>query len=56
MYVNENIPSRILNEHILPNDTEIMCVEVNLRKQKWVLIGTYRSPKMNEAYIFRSLK
>ena len=50
MYVNENIPSRILNEHILPNDTEIMCVEVNLRKQKWVIIGIYRPPNMNINY------
>ena len=55
MYVNENIPSRILNEHILPNDTEIMCVEVNLRKQKWVIIGIYRPPNMNVNYFLSHL-
>ena len=39
MYVNENIPSRTLHEHSIPDDIEIMCVEINLRKQKWVLLG-----------------
>ena len=34
MYVNDNIPSRILNQHTIPDDVEIMCVEINLKKQK----------------------
>ena len=34
MYVNENIPSRILVEHTIPGDIEILCVKINLRKQK----------------------
>ena len=55
MYVNENIPSRKLNEHILPIDIEIMCVEVNLRKQKWILVGIYRPPNMNESYFLGHL-
>ena len=55
LYVNENIPSRKLTEHTLPDDIEILCVEVNLRKQKWVLIGIYRPPKMNEAYFLDHL-
>ena len=25
MYVNENIPSRQLKEHVIPDDIEIMC-------------------------------
>ena len=44
MYVNENIPSRKLNEHTIPDDVEITCVEINLKKQKWVLMGIYRPP------------
>ena len=55
MYVNENIPSRTLNEHTLPNDVEIMCVELNLRKQKWVVMGVYRPPNMNERYFLDHL-
>ena len=39
MYVNEIIPSRALHEHSIPDHIEILCVEINLRKQKWVLLG-----------------
>ena len=55
LYVNDNIPSRKLNEHTIPDDVEILCVEINLRKQKWVLLGIYRPPKMNEAYFLDHL-
>ena len=30
--------SRLLKEHVIPNDAEIMCVEINLRKQKWIIL------------------
>ena len=33
MYVNENIPSRRLNGHTIPDDVEIMCVEINLKNK-----------------------
>ncbi len=32
-----------------------MCVELNLKKQKWVLIGLYRPPNMNERYFLDHL-
>ena len=32
-----------------------MCVEINLKKQKWALIGIYRPPTMNERYFFDHL-
>ena len=28
-YVDENIPSLILKEHTIPDDIEIVCVEIN---------------------------
>ena len=55
MYINENIPSRLLKEHIIPANIEIMCVEINLRKQKWVVIGIYRPPSMNVTYFLEHL-
>ena len=55
MYVNQNIPSRTLNTHIIPDDIELICVELNLKKQKWVIIGIYRPPSMNERYFFDNL-
>ena len=55
MYVNENIPSRTLIGHIIPRDIEILCVEINLRKQKWISLGIYRPPSLNEKYFFDHL-
>ena len=28
MYMNDNIPSRILNQHTIPDDVEIMCMDL----------------------------
>ena len=55
MYVNDDIPSRMLKEHYSPDNIEIICVEINLRKQKWVIIGIYRPPNMNLAYFLDNL-
>ena len=32
-----------------------LCVEINLKKQKWVLLGIYRPPNMNENYFLDNL-
>ena len=55
LYTNENIPSRKLTEHILPDDIEILCIELNLKKEKWVIMGIYRPPDMNQNYFFNHL-
>ena len=44
IYVREDMPSKILEKHKLPQDVEGMFVELNFRKIKWLLFGTYRSP------------
>ena len=56
MYVNENIPSRKLNEHTIPDDVEIMCVGVNLKKQKWALMRIYRPPNKEERYFLDQIR
>ena len=45
MYVNENIHSRILNAHIIPDDVEILCVEMKLKKAKMDNYRNLSSPK-----------
>ena len=47
LYINEDIPSAQKLGHPNPDDSEIMCVEINLRKQKWLIIGIYRPPSKN---------
>ena len=54
MYVNEDIPSRILTPHVIRDDIEILCVEINLRKQKWLIMGIYRPPGMNAVYFINN--
>ena len=39
-YVRDNIPSKLLTKHFLPNDIEDSFVELNFRKRKWLLIAT----------------
>ena len=41
IYVREDIPSRFLTLHDFPYDIEGLFVEINLRKTKWLLFGTY---------------
>ena len=45
VYVNENIPSRILSQFIFEKNMQILPVELNLRKQKWLIFVIYRPPK-----------
>ena len=43
LYVREDIPSDILIKHRIDEDLEAIFVEINLRKTKLLLIGTYNS-------------
>ena len=55
LYVNEDIPSKKLKDHILPDDIEILCVEINFKKQKWIIISIYNPPNMNNTYFIEHL-
>ena len=41
IYVREDILSKVLRKHLFPNDIEGIFVEINFRKIKWLLCGTY---------------
>ena len=55
IYVREDIPSKILEKHKLPQDVEGMFVELNFRKVKWLLFGTYHPLSQNDQYYFEAL-
>ena len=40
-YINSDIPSRKLSFKI-PQDVQIILIEINLRKMKWLIISIYR--------------
>ena len=55
IYVREDIPSKILRKHIFPNDIEGIFVEINFRKSKWLLCGTYQPPSQSDQYYFDNI-
>ena len=65
IYVRVDIPSRELNKHHFPDvifnmhDTEGpiegMFIEINLKKCKWLLFGTYHRPSQNDEYYFNQI-
>ena len=48
IYVREDIPSKPLTDHKLTHDIEGTFVELNLRKNKWLLFGSYHPPSQSD--------
>ena len=55
LYVREDIPSKKLTRHVFPNDIEGLFIEINLRKCKWLLMGSYHPPSQSDQYYFDSV-
>ena len=45
LYVREDIPSKSINSSCIDHDKEYFLVELNLRKQKWLIICNYNPHK-----------
>ena len=41
IFVKEDVPIKLLTKHYFPSDVEGLFVELNFRKSKWLLLGTY---------------
>ena len=55
IYVREDIPCKLLDRHQLPDDIEGLFVELNFRKSRLLLLGTYHPPNQKENYFFQSI-
>ena len=55
IFVREDIPSKLLTKHNFPSDVEGLFVELNFRKSKWLLCGTYHPPAQNDQYFFNCI-
>ena len=55
IYVRGDIPSKLSIKHSFPNGIEGLFVEINVRKSKWLLFGTYHPPSQNDQYYFDCL-
>ena len=52
-YVRDDIPSKQLTNHKLPDDIEGVFIEVNLRKIKWLIFDTYHPSSQPVEYFFK---
>ena len=51
IYVRNDIPSKMLIKHDLPEDIKAAFIELNFRKCKWL----YRAPSQNHNYFFDNI-
>ena len=55
IFIRDDIPSRVLTKHVFPDDIEDLFIELNFRKTKWLLFGTYHPPTQSDSYYFNNL-
>ena len=55
IFIRDTISSKLLEKHIFPNDVERIFVELNFRKCKWLLCGTYHPPSQSDEYLLITL-
>ena len=53
--VRDDIPSKMLTKHNLPEDIEAAFIELNFCKCKWLLCATYSTPTQNRNYFFDNI-
>ena len=55
LYVRPDIPSKLLNSFSFQNDIQIIPIELNLHKQKWLVIIIYKPPQQDANYFLHQL-
>ena len=53
--MNSNIPSKVLKIPDCPSDIQVIPVEINLKKQKWLVIAIYTPPSQCKNYFITEL-
>ena len=47
LYVRDDIPSRLLTDYKIKDNVELVFVEVNIQKKKWLLSCSYKAHENN---------
>ena len=55
IYVRSDIPCKQVNNHEFSDGMEGIFVEINFRKLKWLLLGTYHPPSQNDNFYFNNI-
>ena len=50
VYVKSSVPSRRLSCENLCDSTQAVSFEINLRKEKWLVISIHRPPSQNQSH------
>ena len=50
VYVRNGIISKQLKDLEIPSDIEIVSIEINIRKQRWLILPLHRNPSQNQTY------
>ena len=48
LYVNENLPGKIINSYKFKENSEIIVFEFSVSNKKWLLLGNYKPPSQND--------
>ena len=52
IYVKDNIPAKLVENYKMPTDIESIFIELNFRRNKWLLMGTYHPPSQCTKYFY----
>ena len=55
IYVRTDIPCKQVFTYELPDKIEGIFVEINFRKSKWLLCGTYHQPSQSDDFYFHNI-
>ena len=54
-YIKDSIASKKLNSHKENMDVEAIYLEINMRKRKWLIIGTYKPSSQSDSLFLENL-
>ena len=55
IYTKDNIPATVVEQYQLPEDIESIFIELNFRRNKWLLMGTYHPPSQCTNYYYTEI-
>ena len=55
VYVKKGLPSLLLTSFSIPNDVQIIPIEIRLKNMKWLIISISRPPKQDLVYFLSNL-
>ena len=55
VYINDDISSRQLKDISHPTDIELLVIELNLKKKRWLLFACYHPPSQCSSYFLSEI-